>query len=103
ACVSDGGCEGYRPSDSGWGRENRPVIHVSWNDAQSYLAWLSRKTGKQYRLLSESEWEYAAPAGTTTAFFWGETASRDYANYGNDVCCSGLAKEFDKWENTSPV
>jgi formylglycine-generating enzyme required for sulfatase activity len=103
ACLSDGACDGYEPSDSGWGKGNRPVIHVSWNDAQSYLTWLSRKTGKQYRLLSESEWEYAARAGTTTPFHWGDTASHDNANYGNDVCCMGLAKGPDMWENTSPV
>jgi formylglycine-generating enzyme required for sulfatase activity len=103
ACLSDGGCGAYRPSDDGWGRGNRPIIHVSWNDAQSYLSWVSRKTGKQYRLLSESEWEYAARAGTTTPFYWGGTASHDFANYGNDVCCIGLAQGSDKWENTSPV
>jgi formylglycine-generating enzyme required for sulfatase activity len=102
ACVSDGGCAGYRPSDDGWGRGNRPVIHVSWNDAQSYLTWVSRKAGKQYRLLSESEWEYAARAGTITPYFWGPTASHEYANYGTDACCVGLARGSDKWENTSP-
>src|SRR5262245_36876485 len=102
ACVADGGCDGYRPSDDGWGRGNRPVIHVSFNETQSYLAWLSRKSGQQYRLLSESEWEYAARAGTTTPYFWGNTASRDHANYGNDVCCSGLAQGADHWPNTSP-
>ena len=60
ACVSAGGCGGHRPSDSGWGRGNRPVIDVSWKDAQAYVVWLSEVTGKRYRLLSESEWEYAA-------------------------------------------
>jgi formylglycine-generating enzyme required for sulfatase activity len=103
ACVAGGGCEGYRPSDDGWGRGNRPVIHVSWNDAQSYVAWLSRRTGKPYRLPSESEWEYAARAGTLTPYFWGLTASRDRANYGGDICCSGLAQGSDRWENTSPA
>ena len=55
ACVRGGGCGGYRPADSGWGRGNRPVINVSWKDASAYAEWLSRKTGKRYRLLSESE------------------------------------------------
>ena len=52
ACVADGGCNGHRPSDEGWGRGRRPVINVSWDDAKAYVAWLSRKTGKTYRLLS---------------------------------------------------
>jgi Sulfatase-modifying factor enzyme 1/Caspase domain len=54
ACVADGGCNGYRPNDRGWGRGLRPVINVSWNDAKSYVAWLSGRTGKAYRLLSEA-------------------------------------------------
>jgi formylglycine-generating enzyme required for sulfatase activity/serine/threonine protein kinase len=62
ACVADGGCS-TRPDDKGWGRDSRPVIMVSWNDAQEYASWLSRKTGQAYRLPSESEWEYIARAG----------------------------------------
>ena len=81
ACVADGGCNGYRPSDQGVGRGNRPVINVSWNDAQAYLRWLSRKSGAEYRLLSEAEWEYAARAGTTPPFHFGSTISPDQANY----------------------
>jgi formylglycine-generating enzyme required for sulfatase activity len=71
ACVSVGGCpqEGGR-SDAGWGRDRRPAIYVSWDDAKSYVAWLSRMTGKTYRLLAEAEWEYAARAGRTTAYYW---------------------------------
>src|SRR5882672_2529799 len=57
ACVAAGGCGGYRPDDAGWGRGRRPVINVSWADAQAYLAWLRARTGQRYRLLSESEWE----------------------------------------------
>ena len=68
ACVNDGGCARYRPDDIRWGRRNRPVINVSWHDAKSYLEWLSRETGHRYRLLSESEWEYAARAGSSVPF-----------------------------------
>ena len=63
ACRRDRGCT-HNPSDRGWGRSTRPVINVSWGDALQYVRWLSRKTGKRYRLLSESEWEYVARAGT---------------------------------------
>ncbi len=65
ACVAAGDCK-HKPADKGWGRGRRPVINVSWKDAKQYVAWLSKTTGKRYRLLSEAEWEYAARAGTTT-------------------------------------
>jgi len=81
ACVADGGCGARRPDDAGWGRGSRPVIDIDWNDAQAYVAWLSRKTGKQYRLLSEEEWEYVARAGAATAFHTGTAISTDQANY----------------------
>lgn len=81
ACVTDGGCGGQKPDDQGWGRGNLPVIGVNWNDARAYVDWLSRKTGKRYRLLSESEWEYAARAGSTTPFSFGKTITTDQANY----------------------
>ncbi|MBU6408677.1 MAG: formylglycine-generating enzyme family protein [Alphaproteobacteria bacterium] len=70
ACVAAGGCNGYRPDDEGRGR--LPVINVSWNDAQAYVQWLSQRTGRQYRLLTEREWEIAARAGTTTEYSWGD-------------------------------
>ncbi len=64
--------------------ERDPVVCVSWGDAQAYVEWLSRKTGKSYRLLSEAEWEYAARAGTTTPFHTGATISTEEANYNGD-------------------
>ena len=102
ACVAGGGCGGYRPDDKGWGRGNRPVINVSWDNAQSYVSWLSKRTGKSYRLLSESEWEYVARAGTETPFHFGATISTDQANYdGNYTYNTGLKGVYRK--KTLPV
>lgn len=88
-CVRDGGCDRYHPDDQGWGRGNRPVIDVSWEDAEAYASWLGRKTGKHYRLLSEAEWEYAARAGTTTPFWLGDRLSPRQANYDGSTDGSG--------------
>ena len=102
ACVNGGGCGGCRPTNHGWGRGNRPVINVSWEDAQAYVTWLSRKTGETYRRLSESEWEYVARAGTTTPFHFGTTISTDQANYdGNYTYGSGRKGRYR--EKTVPV
>jgi formylglycine-generating enzyme required for sulfatase activity len=81
ACVSDGGCS-HRPYDEGWGGGDRPVIDVNWHDAMEYVSWLSRKTGLEYSLPSEAQWEYAARAGTTSSRFWGEDrdSACGYAN-----------------------
>jgi formylglycine-generating enzyme required for sulfatase activity len=80
-----------------------PVVCLTWNDAQDYVKWLSQKTGYTYRLLSEAEWEYAARAGTTTPYPWGQAASHDFANYGADSGWVGWASGRDKWIGTSPV
>jgi formylglycine-generating enzyme required for sulfatase activity len=96
ACVAAGGCNDYRPSDTGWGRGQQPVINVSWEDAQQYVAWLSEVTGKTYRLLSESEYEYATRAGTTTAYPWGDDVGKNNAN------CNGCGSRWDA-KQTAPV
>lgn len=79
-----------------------PVVCVSWYQAEAYTRWLSRKTGHTYRLLSESEWEYAARAGTSTEFFWGndEKRSCEYAN-GVDLTLVGRFPTA-KWESAAP-
>jgi formylglycine-generating enzyme required for sulfatase activity len=81
ACMADGGCNGYKPRDNGWGRDDRPVIHVTWSNAKAYVAWLSKRTGKEYRLLSEAEREYVTRAGTQTPFWWGTSITPEQANY----------------------
>lgn len=86
ACVEEGGCRGYLPQDKqGWGRGRRPVINVNWDDAQNYASWLRAKTGQKYRLLSESEWEYVARAGSRTPYHVGEEISEQDANCGKSV------------------
>ncbi len=95
ACVAAGGCT-HRPDDEGWGRHARPVINVSWNDAQEYVRWLSRETGKTYRLLSEAEWECVARAGTTTEYWWGNEIGTNRAN------CEGCGSRWDN-KRTVPV
>jgi formylglycine-generating enzyme required for sulfatase activity len=96
ACIDDGGCNGRKPQDQGWGRGRQPVINVSWDNTTDYLGWLSRKIGKAYRLLTEAEWEYAARAGSTTAYYWGNEIGKANAN------CDGCGSNWDN-EQTSPV
>ncbi len=73
SCHADGGCE-TQPADNGWGRGERPVMMVSWSDAQQYASWLSKKTGQAYSLPSESQWEYVARAGEEGEWPGGEAA-----------------------------
>jgi formylglycine-generating enzyme required for sulfatase activity len=94
ACVSVRGCR--NAGDNGFGRGTRPVIFVSWDDAQQYVAWFSNMTGKPYRLLNEAEWEYAARAGSATAYFWGDEIGKGNAN------CEGCNGQLD-YQKTSPV
>ncbi len=112
ACVAAGGCNSYWPADQGWDRGKHPVINVSWDDAQSYIRWLNGKVlgvkpdlgslatplaaSGPYRLLTEAEWEYAARAGTKTAYYWGETRGVNNAN------CDGCGSQWDN-KSTSPV
>ena len=84
------------PDDSGWGRGNRPVINVSWDDAQAYVKWLSGKTGKQYRLPTEAEWEYAARAESPTRYWWGDDIGK------NNAVCDGCGSQWDI-QQTAPV
>ncbi len=84
-----------KPGDEGWGRDQRPAINVSWDDALAYCAWLSAQTGRTYRLPSEAEWEYAARAGTASVFWWGSRIDPSQANYdGNYVYGDGPKGEY---------
>jgi formylglycine-generating enzyme required for sulfatase activity len=121
ACVRDGACDGAgidaalrlgqngepNPDYRDWGRGTRPVVGVSWYDAQAFVGWLNGKTGEDdaYRLPSEAEWEYAARAGTTTAFPWGAELDHDYGNFGQPAGgLGGKAEGRDVWVGeTAPV
>ena len=82
--------------DEGWGRGWHPVINVSWDDANEYAAWLSAQTGKRYRLPTEAEWEYAARAGSTTKYHFGNDESQlcGYVNHADS------STDYD-WRNQS--
>jgi formylglycine-generating enzyme required for sulfatase activity len=121
ACVRDSVCDGLavdqalrltfegepNPEFEDWGRGVRPVVGVSWYDAQAYVGWLNEKTGNDdaYRLLSEAEWEYAARANTTTAYPWGDSLDYNYGNFGKETDGLGpKASGRDAWlDQTAPV
>jgi formylglycine-generating enzyme required for sulfatase activity len=84
ACHEAGACD-FMPSRKGM-TDTSPVYNLSWLDAQKYVKWLSKQTGKQYRLPSEAEWEYAARAGTKTEYWWGDAVGTGMANCKN---CGG--------------
>ena len=84
------------PSDNGWGRGKRPVINVDWDDAVAYTRWLSEQTGHHYRLPSEAEWEYAAAAGASTFYAWGNNGGDNHA------VCYNCGSRWDGRE-TAPI
>jgi serine/threonine-protein kinase PpkA len=90
------------PGDNGWGREDRPIIHVSWEDANAYARWLSKTTGKKFRLPTEAEWEYVARAGSTTLFWWGDN---ELDAKGKANCRRGCSSSFSGLfgSKTAPV
>jgi formylglycine-generating enzyme required for sulfatase activity len=95
ACVEDGGCSHY-PDDEGWGRGNRSVINVSFDDIQAYLSWLNGKGQGTFQLPSEAQWEYAARAGSNAQYSWGNNIGNNKANCGKKEC-------GDSYKNTAPV
>jgi len=97
-CFGHNGCTQH-PPDATWGRGQRPVIFVSWDDAQQYVTWLSKITGKPYRLLTEAEYEYATRAGTTTAYPWGDEIDLNGKAMAN---CNGCGSQWD-FKQTAPV
>ena len=88
-----------QPGDEDWGSGRHPVINESWDDAVAYAKWLSLMTGKKYRLPTESEWEYAARAGTTTRYWWGDERDQDDTVWAN---CDGCGSQWDD-KQTAPV
>ncbi len=89
-CLKEKGCT-KDPDDHQWGKGRRPVINISFPEVGKYLAWLSKKTGKTYRLPSEAEWEYAARGGTRTRFSWGDEAGKNNANC--RTCAPKISKQ----------
>lgn len=84
------------PPDEAWGRDQRPVIHITWRDIHGFIEWLNAATGRRFRLPTEAEWEYAARGGTETLYWWGDDVDHGIVN--NSVNVGG-----DRWEYTAPV
>ena len=96
ACVAAGGCS-HKPGDRRWGRGNRPVMNVSWEDiTEQYIPWLNKTTDKRYRLPTEAEWGYVARAGSESKYSWGNSIGRNKAN------CDGCGSCWD-YSKTAPV
>ena len=95
SCAAYGDCDPHI-DDGNFGRGQQALVNVTWDDAQSYVTWLSKMTGKPYRLLSEAEYEYAARAGTDTVYPWGD----DIGNANAD--CNGCGSQWD-FQRPAPV
>ena len=97
-CIDAGVCPNNKSAggDENWGKGTRPVINVSWNDTQTYIRWLNQLTIKRYRLPTEAEWEYAARAGSSSKYSWGNSIGNNRAN------CNGCGSQWDK-KKTAPV
>ena len=102
ACVADGGCGRYRPDDGGLGRGNRPVINVSWDDIKLFINWLNSRTGGNFRLPSEAEWEYAARAGARRSTVGG-TASAATGRIVLIVVAAGIIYKLRRWGVFPPM
>jgi formylglycine-generating enzyme required for sulfatase activity len=108
---TDGGCftGGKQEAGKSWRApgfaqdDQHPILCVSWDDAKAYLAWLSSKTGKTYRLLSESEREYVTRAGTTTPFWWGTSITPSQANYNGNYPYGREGSKGEFRQRTVPV
>jgi formylglycine-generating enzyme required for sulfatase activity len=94
ACVAAGACKAMAEISAAGLTDKSPARDLSWNDAERYVHWLSTLTGQNYRLPTEAEWEYAARAGTTSRYWWGEKMEPGKAN------CKGCGGD---WNEEVPV